>query len=203
MNKWMKWSSYVACWVLLCGLAMASETMTKAKAYDVGSVVEPFSLKNVEGKEVNLADVLGKQIVVLDFWNCQCPVSRAYETRLIELQKKYSTKEIAFFAVDSNSNNDEKMIKDYAAENKLTYPVLKDWNNVIADKFEAAVTPHVFIIGKDKMVKYIGPIDDSQDTSKVKSKLVENALDALLAGKEVTVTKQKPFGCAIKRVASK
>ncbi len=203
MKKSILLLSGLLCFCLVVsGLTVASENASKEKekAYDIGSKVKPFKLKDSKGKEHDLAKVLGKKIVLLDFWSSNCPVSRAYEERLKALKGKFGKKGVVIVAIDSNHNNPVDAIEKYVKKNQLNYPVLKDWKNVIADRFGALVTPHVFIIGKDKKIKYIGPIDDSQNPKKVKEKYADAALTALLAGEKVKVEKKVAIGCSIKRV---
>lgn len=170
------------------------------KPYKIGDSVEPFTLKCHLGKERDLDKILGEKIVVLDFWNFQCPVSKGFEDQLKAITEKYKDKDIAFYAVYSNTINSVDAIKKYAEEAKLNYPVLKDEQNKIADCFGAAVTPEVFVIGKDKKIHYHGAISDNKDAQEAKNHFLTDALDALLAGKEVEVKESKAFGCTIKRV---
>ncbi len=189
--------------LVFVGIVGASETIAPAKAekkpYEVGDTVKPFTLKDASGKEHDLGDVLGKKVVVLDFWSCACPVSRAYEERLKDIQKKYADK-VVVIAIDSNKINDEETIKKYAKQHELNYPVLKDWGNKVADRFGARVTPETFVICKGKKIRYHGAIDDSQNPNNIKNHYLAAALDAVLAGKEVEEKETKAFGCTIKRV---
>jgi len=201
--------------VMLVLLGMTSLTMNASepakKPYRLGDAVEPFQLKDVNGKEYDLGKYLGEKIIVVDFWNLQCPVSRSYEERLKALYEKFGAKkaegteedknaQVVFFVIDSNEPNSEEAIKKYAEENKLPYAILKDWKNVIADRFGAGVTPETFVIGKDKKIQYHGSIDDSQNVEKVKEKYLESAVDALLKGEKPPFTEKRAFGCGIKRI---
>jgi len=89
-----------------------------------------------------------------------------------------------------------------AKAKSYAFPYLVDATQEITKTYGATKTPHVFVLqksGNDYVVKYIGAIDDnSDDASAVKEKYVENAVDALLAGKPVPVTSTKAFGCGIK-----
>jgi peroxiredoxin len=76
---------------------------------------------------------------------------------------------IAFLAINSNSTEDMEEVKKHAREHGLTFPILKDKNNVIADKFNAQVTPEIFVIDKDSRILYHGRIDDERRESDVKS----------------------------------
>ena len=185
--------------ILMAGMTYASESQAP-KPYDVGSTIEAFSLKDQTGKIHDLSKVLGKKVIVLSFWSCQCPISIAYEERLKDLHKANAKNDVVVYAIDSNTTNDLEKIKAYAKKNELPYPVLKDWKNVIADKFNAQVTPEIFIIGKDKKVQYHGAFDDHKTPDRVKVSYAKNALKSVLDGDDVDIKKQSAFGCAIKRV---
>ena len=85
-------------------------------------------------------------------------------------------------------------------ENGFQFAVLKDENNIIADKYKAQVTPEIFVINAKMDILYHGRIDDSRREGDVKSQDLRSALDAVLAGKSVAVKETKAFGCTIKRI---
>jgi len=168
----------------------------KGEAYSVGDKVKAFTLTDAHGKTHDLSKYLGEDIVVLEFWNMGCPVSRAYMDRMKELHSEFDQKGVTFFAVDSNSTNQVADIKTFAEEKEMRYPVLKDWENKIADQFGANRTPEIIVIG----IKYHGAVDDSQNESKVDNYYLKNALTALVNGEDVETRQTKAFGCAIKKV---
>lgn len=180
----------------------ASENAGNTKAYKVGDKVEPFTLKSTDDKEHNLADYLGKKIVVLDFWNCNCPVSRNFESQRIALINQFKEEDVVWFAIDSNEPNTVEEIKKYAEQQKLNYTILRDPGNKIADKFGAQRTPEIFVIGKDQKIQYHGAISDNQDEKQVKETYLSDALHALLDGKEVKTKTTNAVGCTIKRAGS-
>lgn len=205
--------------VLMCTMMVAAGLASEKanETYELGDKIKPFTLKDAHGKEHDIGNYLGEKVIVLDFWNMNCPVSKGYEERLKALCKKYSKPagsdsakaasdkdddaKVVFFAIDSNKTNDSDGIKEYAKKHKLPYPVLKDWENKIADKFGAKVTPEVFIIGKDKKIHYHGAIDNSLKLEDVKHHFVDDAIQAILKGNEPKVKEHKAFGCSIKRVS--
>ena len=131
----------------------------------------------------------------------------AYEDRIEALNKKYASKGYPVIAIMPN-NTDVKpgdnmeAMKTRAKEKGFTFPYLMDKGQKIYPQYGATKTPHVFVLQKTKegnQVKYIGAIDDNyQDASAVKQKYVENAVDALLNGKEITETLTRAIGCSIK-----
>jgi peroxiredoxin len=116
------------------------------------------------------------------------------------IYSEYKDKEIAFIGINSNKQESVEEIKKHAKENNLQFPILKDEKNIIADKFEASVTPEVYVLDGNFEVLYHGRIDDSRKAENVKSKDLNKALDEILEGKKVSNTNTKAFGCTIKRV---
>lgn len=175
--------------------------------YKIGDVATDFSLKNVDGKKVSLKDMKNAKGYIVVFTCNHCPYAVAYEDRIIALDKKYSKKGYPVVAINPNNpakqpaDSFEKM-QDRAKEKKFSFPYLLDEGQKIFPQYGATKTPHVYVLektGKGNVVRYIGAIDDNyEDVAAVKNKYVENAVDALLSGKEVPVKETKAIGCSIK-----
>ena len=175
--------------------------------YGVGDTVSDFKLKNVDGKMVSLSDYKNSKGVIVIFDCNTCPVSKKYNERIIGLNKKYAAKGFPVITINSNdpgvSSGDsfDEMV-DMAKRKKYDFPYLVDETQEIAKAFGATNTPHVFVLkrnGNDFNVAYIGAIDNnSYDASVADKKYVESAVDALLEGQSVPVTKTKAIGCGIK-----
>jgi peroxiredoxin len=161
---------------------------------------EDFTLKDYSGKEHSLSDFKDSKAIVVMFIATQCPVSNDYNSRMAELYKEYSAKNIAFVGINSNKQESVSEIKSHAAKNNLDFVILKDEKNVIADVFKASFTPEIYVLSPDFSLLYHGRIDDSQRIDKVKTQDLKNVLDEILDGKPVSVKKTKAFGCTIKRV---
>ena len=166
---------------------------------EIGQKVEDFILEDTYNKEYSLAHFSQAKAIVLVFVSTRCPWSNAYNERIIKLVNVYKDQNIQFLGINSNQLESGEEIKTHSIENNLNFPVLKDTGNRVADQLQALVTPEVYVIGTNYKVLYHGRIDDSRDESQVKSKDLENALQEILAGKEVTVNTTKAFGCSIKR----
>lgn len=175
--------------------------------YKIGDVATDFSLKNVDGKMVSLADYPKAKGYVVIFTCNSCPFSVANEDRINALDAKYKT--LGYPVIAINPNNPEMKpedsfdnMKKRATSKKFTFPYLFDEGQQVYPMYGATKTPHTYLLQKtDKgnIVRYIGAIDDSsRDENAVSSKYVEDAIDALLANKEITVTTTKAIGCSIK-----
>lgn len=184
--------SIVLIGVMALGSTLLAGELTKA---------ENFTLSDYNGKIHSLSDYKDAKAIVVMFIATQCPVSNAYNSRMEKLYEDYSPKNIAFIGVNSNKQENLKEIAEHAKEHGFKFTILKDPNNVIADKFDAQVTPEIFVLNSNFEVLYHGRIDDSQRENQVKSRDLRTALDNILNGKKVTVTETKAFGCTIKRVS--
>jgi len=175
--------------------------------YKVGDIATDFKLKNVDGKTVSLSDYKSAKGFIVVFTCNHCPFAKAYEDRLIALDKKYAGQGYPVIAI--NPNNPEKQKEDSfelmqkrAKEKGFTFPYLFDEGQKIYPQYGATKTPHVYILqktAKGNEVRYIGAIDDNyEEPSEVKEKYAENALDDLLKGQTVKVSETKAIGCSIK-----
>lgn len=180
-------------------LAFTTHSFSK----EPGDKTDDFTLSTYDGKKFTLSEELkNSKAVVVMFWSTQCPFAQAYNNRAKELYNAYHDKGIAIWAINSNSTESNEEVASHAKENGFTFPVLKDKNNVIADMLGAERTPEVYVIDKDKVILYHGRIDDNKDASKVSSHDLKNALDEILAGKDVSVKSTKSFGCTIKKIGN-
>ena len=185
---------------LLMLLVAAGKMVLAGDAVEPGTKAPAFNLKDVDGKDHTLADFQGNKFVVVMFIATQCPVSNAYNTRMVKLYEDYASRDVAFVGINSNKQEGVSEIKKHAAEHGFTFTILKDPGNVVADAYDAKVTPEVFVISADGVVRYHGRIDDNMDPAEVQAHDLRAALDALLSGKEPSRAATKAFGCTIKRV---
>jgi peroxiredoxin len=165
----------------------------------IGSTIGDFTLPDVDNKERSLKSLAGKNGTVLLFISVQCPVSNAYNERMEKLAQDYKEKGMAVIGINSNVVEDAAAAKAHATENKLSFPILKDAGNKIADKLGASVTPEAYFLDASNKLVYHGRIDNARNAAEVQSQELRNAMDAVLAGKAVEKTEAKAFGCSIKR----
>ncbi|WP_431127936.1 thioredoxin family protein [Flagellimonas flava] len=192
--------------IVLMG-AFSGHTDSTEAGYDIGDMATDFSLKNVDGSMVSLSDFDTAKGFLVIFTCNTCPYAVKYEDRIIDLDKKYKPLGVPVIAI--NPNNPSKQPGDsfakmqQRAEDKgFTFPYLLDEGQKIFPQYGATRTPHVYVLEKTaagNVVRYIGAIDDNyQDANRVEEKFVENAVDAMLAGKDIEVTKTRALGCRIK-----
>lgn len=177
------------------------------KGYKVGDNAADFKLENIDGKMVSMSDYKDAKGFIIVFTCNTCPYSVANEDRIIALDKKYKSKGYPVIAINPNDpaaqpgDSMDKM-KQRAKDKGFTFPYLLDAGQKVYPEYGATRTPHIYILekkGDKNVVQYIGAIDDSsRDPEAVKEKFVENAVDALLAGKKVEKTYTRAIGCSIK-----
>ena len=165
----------------------------------IGATIEDFTLPDVDNKERSLKSLAGKNGTVLLFIAVQCPVSNAYNERMAKLAEDYKAKGIAVIGINSNVAEEAAAVKAHAEQNKLSFPILKDSGNKIADKLGASVTPEAYFIDAGNKLLYHGRIDNARNAAQLETSDLRNALDAALAGKTIEKTEAKAFGCSIKR----
>lgn len=175
--------------------------------YKVGDIATDFKLENIDGNMVSLSDYKDARGFIVVFTCNTCPYAVAYEDRIEALNKKYAKKGYPVIAImpndtDIKPGDNMKAMKARAKAKGFTFPYLMDEGQDIYPQYGATKTPHVYILQKTKKgneVKYIGAIDDNyKDANAVKTKYVENAVDALLSGKAIEVSQTRAIGCSIK-----
>jgi peroxiredoxin len=185
--------------VLAVGVALAVALGGRANAeeIEIGKQAPDFKAVGVDGKDYSLASTKGAKVTVLSFTCNGCPVAVAYEDRFIEFAKKYSGKGVKFIALNCNNATENlKAMKQRAEEKGFTFPYAFDASGDAARAYGATVTPHMFIVNDQGKVVYRGAFDDKMKDAK--QHYVVDAVDALLAGKDVETPSSKAFGCSIK-----
>ena len=185
---------------LIIILTTTSYAADDTNGYNIGDIVEDFTIYNFDGGIYTLSNNEGPATVIM-FWSTQCPFVQPYTQRISNLSNEFNNQGIVFWAVNSNNTEDVDEVKSHAQEKGYPFPMLKDLNNVVADQFGAERTPEIFLINNSNMkLLYHGRIDNDKNKDKVTSEDLRNALNEFLAGQDITVTDTKAFGCTIKRV---
>jgi len=163
-----------------------------------------FELKDFRGRAFTLADFKDDKLVVGIFLGTECPLAQLYAPRLVELSDKYKSQGVAFVGINSNQHDSITEIASYARRYEITFPILKDLGNKVADQLAAERTPEVFVWDKSCNVRYRGRIDDQYGVGvtryQTKTHYLTDALDSLLKGNEVKSPLTEAVGCQIGRI---
>ena len=197
---------------LLASHARAADD-EQPRTLPLGSAAPDFSLPGVDGKTYTLNDFEKSPVLVVLFTCNHCPTAQYYEDRVQAVVNDYRDKGVALVAISPNdpksvrldelgytdlSDSFEEM-KVRAAHKKYTYPYLYDGDTqAVSRAYGPVATPHAFVFDKERKLRYVGRIDDSERPDYAKTRDLRDALDAVLAGKEPKVTQTRVFGCSVK-----
>ncbi len=177
------------------------------KGYEVGDAAADFKLKNIDGKMVSLSDFKNAKGFIVVFTCNHCPYAKKYEDRIVELDKKYKDQGYPVIAINPNDPNVQpedgyQQMIERAKQKGFTFPYLVDEGQKIYPQYGATKTPHVFVLKKENgknIVKYIGAIDNNYDNpNDVSEYYAQDAVNALIKGEPVKMTKTVAIGCTIK-----
>ncbi len=173
----------------------------------IGSKLPYFNLKNIDGNFYSSEGLINsdetKALIIIFSCN-HCPYVKAYENRIIAIQRDYYDKGVRVVAINSNDDLNypedsfDEMVKR-SREKKFNFPYLRYETQEVASAFGATHTPEVFLFNKDSKLIYHGKIDDNwQNPEEVKTKYLRIALDEYLFEKEVQFPETYSIGCTIK-----
>lgn len=193
--------------LMVCLVAVFALNAQESKeGYQIGDVVADFSLMNVDGQHVSLADYPDAKGFIVVFTCNTCPVAVAYEDRIIELDAQFKPQGYPVIAINPNDagtapKESHEEMKKRAGDKGFTFPYLLDPDHLITKRFAATRTPHAFVLqntGSGSVLQYIGAIDDDSNGGNPDTKFVEEAIAALKAGSTPDPSFTKAVGCTIK-----
>jgi peroxiredoxin len=181
--------------------AAATSEAKEEKGVKVGDKGPAWKeLAGTDDKKHSLEDLKKAKAVAIVFTCNTCPVAVAYEDRLNKLANDYKDKGLAIVAI--NVNKDERnnlgAMKERAEKKGFSFAYLTDPSQQSGRNYGATVTPHVFLLDRERKIAYIGAIDDNMNADEVKQHSLKDAIDAVLASKAPEVTTTKQFGCGIR-----
>jgi peroxiredoxin len=190
-------------WILLATLPVVLSAKVDEPTR-VGKQVESFRLRDQLGTWHELAQYQSSKIVVVAFLGTECPLAKLYGVRLGEMARKYKSKGVTFLGIDSNRQDSVTDLQHFATKHKIDFPILKDTDNKVADQFAAIRTPEVFVLDGKRMVRYWGRIDDQYAVGIVRPRAeshdLANAIEALIADKQISKAVTEAPGCYIGRM---
>ncbi len=208
----MRIRSFVAV-VLFLTVALCRSVAADHPLLPLGSPLPDFKLPATDGRDYTPSDFAKADVLVIVFTCNHCPTAQTYEGRLKQLAKDYQSRGVALLAINANHAEAVRLdemgytdLGDTFAEMKIranhqgfNFPYADDGpTQAIVQKFGAVATPHVFIFDRSRRLRYQGRIDDSEREDLAKHHDTRDAIDALLAGRDPTVTQTKVFGCSLK-----
>ena len=171
----------------------------------INDTMPPFkNLPATDGKNYSSTNFQDKKILIVVFSCNHCPYVQAYEDRMIKIQSEYGTKGVQMIAINSNEirnypeDSFEKMAAR-AAKKKFNFIYVRDEDQSVVASFGATYTSEFFVFGDKRKLRYRGKINDNwQQADSAKEHYLRDAVDAILAGKEIKVPETYSVGCMIK-----
>lgn len=161
-------------------------------------------LPGVDGKHHSLKDFSKRDVLVVVFTCNSCPYAVDYEERINRLAQKYQAADsrVGVVAINANKIEADQMpaMKKRAEERQFVFPYLQDETQQVAKAYGAVRTPEFFVLDKERRIVYMGAMDDNTKEAEVKTRYLEDAVEATLAGRPIAETETPPVGCAIRYV---
>ncbi|MCA9122102.1 MAG: redoxin domain-containing protein [Planctomycetaceae bacterium] len=191
--------------LLCCLLVLTVHADEQPISPRIGEVAPRFSLGDSRGKQWSSDDFRDQQVLVVTFLGTECPLVKLYSQRLQAMATEFSGQGVAFVGINPNQQDSLTELGHFAKAHEISFPLLKDPGNRVADQFGATRTPEVFVYDKSRQLRYHGRIDDQYtygiQRPKVEHEYLREAIDALLTQKQVKIAETETIGCLIGRVA--
>jgi len=189
--------------MLAASSAQAAEKQTR-----IGRKIPDFTLRDYLGTTHSLHDYADAKLVVVAFLGTDCPLVKLYAPKLEAIANKYRERGVVLLGINANRQDEPRKIGAYAQRLGMTFTILKDPNNHVADAFAAERTPEMFVLDQNRVVRYCGRVDDQYGFDsgvgygrpKVERHDLISAIEELLADKPVSVATTRAPGCIIGRV---
>ncbi len=200
----------IATVLFITGLGFSEQ---QHNSLQIGQKAPDFNLPGVDGRNYKLADFADADVLVIIFTCNHCPTSQAYEGRIKKLAADYKDKSVALVAISPNDplavrldelgysdmGDSFEDMKIRAKDMEYNFPYLYDGENQkVSLAYGPVSTPHVYIFDRQRILRYMGRVDDSEKPHLVKTEDARNAIEALLRGREVPVKETPTIGCSIK-----
>jgi len=201
----------VAIVLFMTGLSWSAQK--QYKSLEIGQKAPDFNLPGVDGRNYKLADFADVDVLVIIFSCNHCPTAQAYEGRMKKLAADYRGKGVALVAISPNDPKAVRLdelgysdmgdsfedMKIRAKDMEYNFPYLYDGEDQkVSLAYGPVSTPHAYIFDRQRRLRYMGRIDDSEKPHLVKTEYAREAIEALLKGKQVRVEETPTIGCSIK-----
>ena len=174
-------------------------------AMSIDTPAVPFELPGVDGRQHTLEEFADKPVLVVVFTCNHCPYAQGWEGRLIQLQRDYVARGVAFVAINANDpvkhpGDSFAAMQERAHAHEYPYRYLQDRRQTTARAYGATRTPEVFVFDAARRLVYHGAPDDNIEVEQVTQHYLRDAIEAALAGNPAPVAETPPVGCTIKWV---
>lgn len=173
------------------------------EANTIGNYAPDFELPGIDKEVYHLGSYLKKfKAIAVIFMGNDIPEVNKYTERLNQIQAEFKDRGVTLIGIDSNYRQEAiaesfEVMKRFAQEQNLTFPYLRDPTQDVAKSFKAKIIPTVYLLDRDTVIRYQGPIDDSIDADGVTNSYLRDSIEALLAEKKIVRDYIEPVGASI------
>ena len=171
---------------------------------ELGAKAPDFDLPGVDGNNYSLASFDDADALAVVFACNHCPFVIGSEDRFNEFYADYKDRGVAFISINSNETDGHptdsfEHMQERAAEKSFQFPYVRDDSQGVALAYGALRTPHFYLFDRDRKLRYTGRMDDNpRDPAGASTHELRDAVDAVLAGREVAEPLTNPLGCNVK-----
>lgn len=185
------------------GLVMLPAVAAGNPVDRIGEKLEDVRLQDLEGKAVQLLDYHTEEVLVICYTGLGCPISGRYSPRLEKLSSEFADDGVRFVGISANPHSGLEEIAKEMDELGVTFPVLKDADQALTRQLDAKTTTEVFVVDKDRVIRYRGMVDDQYavgvQRAKPKYRYLERAVKSVLKGRLPHIQRTAAPGCLITR----
>ncbi len=185
--------------IAMAGLCYSDDSAVKSETLPYLA----FQLNTLDGEEINVKTSEGG-VTVVCFLGTECPLVQLYGARLSQMADEFRDRGVRFIGINSNFHDTIDDIRQYQKRQSISFPLLRDEGNIVADQFGATRTPEVFVLDHRLSVIYQGRIDDQYEPGVARNAATRHdlriAIEETLNGNAVTVAKANAVGCMIGRI---
>lgn len=186
-------------WFVTCGgFGLADSPQDPAS-------ITPFEATAIDGTKISVKQGSALQLTVVCFVGNECPLVKWYASRLQSMSEEYADRPVKFLAINSNHQDSPAEIAEFVRKHSLQFPMIADGEHRLANHFQAERTPEIFVLDQNLSVRYRGRVDDQYQPGvsrfEAQRRDLELAIEQLLAGQPVEVSRTPALGCLIGRVA--
>jgi peroxiredoxin len=177
--------------------------MARAIATKPGEAAPSLELADTQGS-VHTLPTPGEVPATVVFWTCNhCPYALAWHDRLVQAARDYLPRGVRFLAVNSNDPDrypadSLEAMRERVRDEDWPFPYLHDASQETATRWGAQVTPHLYVLDGDLVIRYEGAPDADHMDPAQNANWLREALDAVLVGEEPARSATEPVGCTIK-----